>query len=155
MAALAASGAHSATYFETTGWLGVMETARGCPLPDRFPSKPATVFPVYHVLADLGEFARGEVVPVAFEDPLSVAVLAVQKRGKTRLLGANLTDLDQSLRLENIPPMASLVRLNEGNIRQASRAPEVFRAASPEVITASGGVLELQLAPYEVIRLDF
>ena len=155
VAALAASGAHSATFYETTGWLGVMETARGCPLPDKFPSKPATVFPVYHVLADLGEFARGEVVPVSVEDPLAVAVLAVQKRGRTRLLGANLTDLPQVLRLENIPAMASLLRLNDKNIRQASRAPEVFRAAAPEVLTGSGGVLELQLAPYEVVRLDF
>src|SRR5262249_1291876 len=46
--------ASSVSYYETTGWLGVMETERGSPLPDRFPSLPGAVFPMYHVLADVG-----------------------------------------------------------------------------------------------------
>ena len=60
---LAAAGAASATYFETTGWRGVMESAAGSPAPARFPSLPGAVFPLYHILADAGEFAGGDVIP--------------------------------------------------------------------------------------------
>ncbi|MEZ4678122.1 MAG: hypothetical protein R2932_28290 [Caldilineaceae bacterium] len=60
---LAESGAvDSITYYETTGWRGVMERAAGSPLPEKFSSMPGAVFPLYHVLADVGEFAGGEVV---------------------------------------------------------------------------------------------
>ena len=48
---LADGGAASATYYETTGWRGVMETEQGSPLPRRFRSEPGMVFPLYHVLA--------------------------------------------------------------------------------------------------------
>ena len=51
----AESGVSSATYYETTGWRGVMETAQGSPLPELFPSLPGGVFPLYHVFADLTE----------------------------------------------------------------------------------------------------
>ena len=45
---LAQSGASSLTYYETTGWRGVMETERGCPIPEKFRSLPGTIFPLYH-----------------------------------------------------------------------------------------------------------
>ena len=60
---LCASGAASLTYYETSGWRGVMELASGAPLPERFRSLPGGVFPLYHVLADIGEFAGGEITP--------------------------------------------------------------------------------------------
>ena len=56
---LAESGVASVTFYETTGWLGVMEREAGCPLPDKFPSRPGMVFPLFHVLADANEFAGG------------------------------------------------------------------------------------------------
>ena len=44
--ALAEAGADSVTFYETTGWRGVMETAAGSPLPEKFPSIPGAVFPL-------------------------------------------------------------------------------------------------------------
>src|SRR5258708_7172458 len=49
---------HSATYFETTGWRGIMETESGSPLPAKFSSIPGAVFPVYHVFAAMADFNR-------------------------------------------------------------------------------------------------
>ena len=60
---LSESAIYSATYFETTGWRGVMETEAGSPLPEKFRSLPSAVFPLYHALADVGEFASGDVLP--------------------------------------------------------------------------------------------
>ena len=40
-----------------------METAAGSPLPRVFRSLPGAVFPLYHVLADAGDFAGAGVLP--------------------------------------------------------------------------------------------
>src|SRR5208283_3403510 len=66
---LARAGAASATYFQTTGWLGVMELTTGSPLPDKFPSRPGMVFPVWHVLADVGDYAGGNCLPIIVGEP--------------------------------------------------------------------------------------
>ena len=80
---LAASGANSATYYETTGWRGVMETAAGSPLPQLFRSLPGAVFPLYHVFADLGEFAGGEIATGRASQPLAFDGLVLYKNGRT------------------------------------------------------------------------
>jgi D-apionolactonase len=88
-AALAASGAQSVTFYETTGWRGVMETATGSPLPQKFPSQPGEVFPVFHVFAALAGFDR--IAPVATDSRLAALAL-FKAAGGGRLLLANLTD---------------------------------------------------------------
>ena len=80
---LSESGASSVTYYETTGWRGVMETTTGSPLPEKFRSLPGAVFPLYHVLADVGEFAGGEVLISKSSDPLKVEGIVLRKNGKT------------------------------------------------------------------------
>ena len=75
-------GVASLTYYETTGWLGLMETERGSPLPDRFPSIPGSVFPVYHALADVGEFAGGHAVGSSSSEPLRIDGIVLAKGGR-------------------------------------------------------------------------
>src|SRR6185503_21235838 len=71
IARLAATGfVHSLTYFETTGWRGLMETDAGSPLPKLFPSEPGVVFPMYHVFADIAEFGGRQVYPTHSTHPL-------------------------------------------------------------------------------------
>jgi len=79
-AILSEAGADNITCFETIGWRGVMEKEEGCSLPDRFPSLPGAVFPLYHVLADVGEFWTGQAFPVKSSIPLSIIALALSKR---------------------------------------------------------------------------
>ena len=61
LAALAEGGAGAVTAYETSGWRGVLEGASGSSRPERFSAQPGEVFPLYHVLADAGEFRRGGV----------------------------------------------------------------------------------------------
>ena len=82
---LSESSASSVTYYETSGWRGVMETANGSPLPEKFRSLPGAVFPLYHILADVGEFAGGEVLVSKSSDPLKVEGIALRKNGETRI----------------------------------------------------------------------
>src|SRR5262249_316655 len=86
---LAESGVESVTYYETTRCRGVMETEAGSPLPDQFRSIPGAVFPLYHVLADVGEFAGGHVLPSVSGEPLCFDGLALRQGGRTRLLLAS------------------------------------------------------------------
>jgi len=95
---LAEAGADTVTYYETTGWRGVMETETGSSLPEKFPSSPGCVFPLYHVLADIGEFAGAGVVPSASDAPLRVDGLALKNGRQTRILLANLTPEPQVVR---------------------------------------------------------
>jgi hypothetical protein len=104
---LAEAGASSLTYYEATGWLGVMERESGSPLPDLFPSQPGTPFPLFHVLSAVNAFAGGSVVHVRASHPLAVDALMLERAGVRRLTLANMTASPQTARVEG-PGAASI-----------------------------------------------
>lgn len=95
IASLAEAGADSATFFETVGWRGVMESESGPPSPS-FPSEPGMVFPVYAVLRAVLEDG-GAAVSCGSSQPLDVAALALSQGSRRRLLLANLTGSAQTV----------------------------------------------------------
>jgi hypothetical protein len=150
----AESGVQSLTYYETGGWRGVMDQESGSPLPEKFRSLPGSVFPLYHVLADVGEFVGGEIMPTQSSDCLRVDGLAVAKAGKQRLILANLTNEPQQVTLENLNEQVQIYHLNETNVETAMQSPEAFRAAPGEAVSTSAGTLEVTLLPYGLVRID-
>jgi len=75
-------GASAVTYFETTGWRGLMEVEAGSLLPEKFHSIPGAVFPVYHILAEVADFTAGaEVLAADSADALKVQGLALRSGG--------------------------------------------------------------------------
>ena len=151
---LAAGGAYSVTYFETTGWLGVMETAEGSPVPDRFRSIPGGVFPMYHVFADVGGFAGGEVLASQSSDPLTVDGVALRKGGKTRVILANYTAAPQPVTVRGVRGALTVRSLDETNAESAMRDPERFRAGAGASASAGAEGLALELKPFAVVRID-
>ena len=151
---LAESAAASVTYYETTGWRGVMETASGSPLPEKFRSIPGAVFPLYHVLADVGEFTGGEVLPSKSSDPLKVEGIALRKNGKTRILLANVTPNYQQITVQNLEDTVQLRCLDETNTQDALTSPDAFRASTGELVQTIDGTLELNLFPYAIAQID-
>ncbi len=152
---LAQSSVTSLTYYETTGWRGVMETEAGSPLPDKFHSLPGAVYPLYHVLADVGVFAAGQVIATASSNPLQVDGLAVHKNGKTRVLVANLSAKPRQVTVQNLAESVRLRFLDELNVMTAMQSPEDFRAQVGEPLSTPDGTLDLILLPYAVARIDF
>lgn len=150
---LTEAGAASVTYYETTGWQGVMETEAGPPLPDKFASQPEAVFPIYHVLADVGEFSGGELLPGQSTSPLRVNGFALRQAGRTRVLVANMSGRNESVSVTGLTGTALVKRLNVTNAEHAMRDPESWRAA-PGQETALQAGLQLDLLPYEVTRVD-
>ncbi|MFN8493652.1 MAG: hypothetical protein U0350_38985 [Caldilineaceae bacterium] len=152
---LAKSDVASITYYETTGWRGVMETSGGSPAPEKFRSIPGAVFPLYHLLADVGEFKGGEVLPTLSSDSLRVEGLVLRKDGHTAVLLANLTNQPQTVTMTELAATFRLRTLDETNAEAAMRAPEAFRAQTGELKSTVNGKLELTLLPYSIARVDF
>ena len=75
---VAEAGASSVTYYETTGWRGVLERAGGSQLPDAFRSVAGEVFPLYHPLADAIEWEGAEVLACTSSDVLAAVGFAVR-----------------------------------------------------------------------------
>ena len=149
---LSEAGASSVTYYETTGWRGVVERAGGPELPQRFRSVAGDVFPLYHPLADAIEWRGAEVLRCESSDVLSVVGLAVRGGAATRLLVANLTPAEQMVAVAPLEGDVALRRLNEDTAGEAASDPEEFRRRRE--IAAADGELTLVLAPYEVVRVD-
>jgi hypothetical protein len=151
---LAQSRVASITYFETSGWRGVVEVDAGSPMPERFPSSPGIVFPMYHVFRDLADWKAGRLVEATASEPLLVDGLALRTDGTTHVLLANLTPRPQTASVG--PFQAGKVRvrqLTDETAPEAMADPERFRA-SGMVTPVRDGRLSLELAPYAVVRLD-
>lgn len=156
--ALATSGVSALTYFETTGWRGVLETADGPVLPDQFPSAPGQIFPVYHILADIGELAGGDVLGAYLAPALELAALTLRRArpaGGTirRTLLANLTVEPLPVAIQGLHAQAQARTLDAATLDQASRAPDDFRRSFASLPTGNSPD-RVVLAPYAVLCID-
>ncbi|MGO9111097.1 MAG: hypothetical protein ACLP9L_17885 [Thermoguttaceae bacterium] len=154
VAQLTAAGTEIATYFETTGWLGVMETESGSPLPEKFPSTPGSVFPMYHVLADLAE-AAGSTVRFLETDPSrGIQGLLLEARDRRRLLIANPTEEAKVVWLpaELHEGRASwrLRLLDQANLADACSQPDEFRRTAGQSFTSDC----IELPPHAYANLE-
>ena len=153
---LAESGADSVTYYETTGWRGVMETEQGSPAPAQFRSLPGAGFPLYHVLADVGEFAGGKVLPSVSNAPLVVEGLVLQTASKQRILLANLTEKEQKVQVVG-PALGIQFRLrslDEANAEPAMTFPESFRQEWQRATARGATGIEVRLRPFAVVAIE-
>ena len=150
---LSESGVSSVTYYETTGWRGVVERAGGSELPEVFRSVAGEVFPLYHPLADAAEWRGAEVLDCESSDVLAAVGFAVRTPDASRrVLVANLTPSEREVVVGPLQGDLSLRRLSEATAAQAASDPAAFRASWEA--TSADGELELTLAPYEVVRID-
>jgi hypothetical protein len=153
LAELAAARADSVTLYETSGWRGVIEREAGSPRPDRFPSRPGHVFPVYLVLADVAEWAAGRVLGVEASHPLEVVALAVEDGDGRHALVANVTPEPQRVLVRGLGAAVRARVLDEATAQWALAEPGTFRAMPVSPIVGDDGVW-LALGPFAVARLD-
>ena len=149
---LAEAGAASVTYYETTGWRGVLERTGGSQLPDAFRSVAGEAFPLYHPLADAIEWEGAEVLTCTSTDVLAAVGFAVRSNERRCFLVVNLTPVEREVIVGPIEGALSVRRLNESTATMAAGSPQAFRGRSEQLSAVDE--LELALAPYEVIRLD-
>ena len=144
---MAEAGVQSITYYETVGWKGIMESAAGPAQPDKFPSKPGAVFPIYDVLRDIGEFAGGRVQRMESSDTLVVAGLALRQGKRLRLLVANLTAYPQTAALRGLGPNMTVQSLTSSEGSLSGQRP----AGNVESVAME---VPLFLPAYSIVRID-
>jgi hypothetical protein len=155
IAELARAGAASVTYYETTGWRGVIETDAGSPMPDRFPSLPGQVFPMYHTFADLADWKDGRLLAAESTDPLRVTVLAIEDDRGRHLLVANVTPDAQRVRIDGLAGTTARVRtLDDATATWALDDPGAFRAWPGADHPVRDESLWLEVGPLAVARVD-
>lgn len=155
---LSEAGIRSATYFETSGWRGVQETAQGSGEPELFPAKPESVFPLFHVLAYFGGVKGGEIVPSVSRDTLRVEGAILRKGDWVRFLLANLTAQPQTVRVlyEGMGATVRAEIMDEHFFEDATERPEGFRLRKTEaqgvvIVDVTDDTFELVLEPYAVV----
>jgi hypothetical protein len=131
--------AWSATYYETAGPGGLMASGDG------------PVFPVYHVFADVAEFAGGESLALGVSHPLLADGLALRKGARTCALLANMTNELQAVTLSGVRGRALVRTMDETNAERAMFEPQGFRAERGRPLV--GDLVELP--PYAVARVDW
>ncbi len=152
--ALALGHAASVTYYETTGWRGLIETKAGSPLPAKFRSAPGMIFPVYWVFVWLAGAQGAPVLEVTADRPLVADALAFRQEGRLRVLAANLQPCSQAVHLGPLPDgRAALLRLNEDTFGAATGHPDTFPDQAQELAVA-GGEVTLTMKPYETALLE-
>ena len=131
-AVLRCKGIVGLTYFETTGWRGVMETSHGSLLPDRFESVPNEIFPVYYVFESLAE-AHSVLALRPAPDGLAVLGLS-DENGIPRYLVVNLEVTPKRVRCRSAREAFELRGLNSSTLEDARNGiapkPEVLRMAN-------------------------
>ena len=146
------AGPASVTYYETTGWRGVLERADGPALPGVFHSRPDEVFPLFHPLADVAGWRGADVLEVTSENPLIALALAVQADDAVRLLVVNVTPDVQDVIVSPLHGALRLRRLAAASAALAGADPASFRASGDDA--QADGELALRLEAYEVVRID-
>ncbi len=151
IAQFARVGACSVTYYETTGWRGVVPSIIEPPPSRDWPGQPGSVYPLYHVLADVRDLATGPLVALEISQPHKVLGLASRGPRGTKLLLANLTDHVQIVCLEECGQSQRQLRmLDEKVLTEATSNPVRFRTnAAPLQV---GPILVLNR--YAVVRVD-
>jgi D-apionolactonase len=140
----------SLTFYETTGWRGLMETEEGSANFQQFGSTPGEIFPVYHVFAALA--GAQSLLAVTVSDPRRIAALAFSDGdGRSTCLLANLTGAIQRIELDCLTSGLRISGIDEANLPGAreGRSP-----AWHPLVTAPERVA-FSLSPNELVKLAF
>jgi hypothetical protein len=140
------------TYYEMLGWLGIMENSFGSFLPEKFPSVPNSVFPLYHIFAFISKFVGGTAYQVTSSHPLSIDGIYLTKGNYKRLLITNYTGILKNISIIGITGKASIKILNTNTLEEACIHPAMFQARKGASINLNLG--ELKIPAYAIVCVD-
>jgi len=115
---------------------------------------PGKVFPVYHILADVGEYSGGIVLKTVSSDPLAVEGLALTKDKHLAIILANLTNNEAQVNLVGLRSQASIRYLSQNNVELACTDPEAYRAQVGELVKPDTEFIHLELGSYSLAHIE-
>ena len=107
------------------------------------------------MLADVGEFAGGDVIYTTSSDSLLLDGLALRKGDRIRVILANMSPDAHQIQVRNVGARVRVRHLDERNAEKAMRSPESFQAEEGELIETANGALHAVVLPYGIMRIDF
>jgi D-apionolactonase len=149
-ARMAEGGADALTLSAPVGACGVVYAGTDAPQP-WFDEVGAGVYPLYHVLRDLGQAAGKPQLAARSSRPGAVQAIAWRDNGRLVLWLANLTGQEQSVAVAGSPAgQATIARLDLERFVTATSGPEGLARTE-----TSGSPGPVDLGPYAVVRLEF
>lgn len=134
--------AASVTFFESIGPAGLI------------PSQKEAVYPLYHILASIGEM-RGSLARVcSCSEPNRIASVALWSESSMMLLVANLTDTIQQVTIFDLPESITFVSLDEDTLEQATLFPLLWRCKKGVQRSSNGPFHIFDILPYAVLRIE-
>jgi hypothetical protein len=97
------AGATLSTYYELSGWKGLFEKEAGSKIPQKFPSTPLQVFPVYDVLTLLKGFEGGALAIRQADNPLIACAYRITRDEQTIDILINLSESTEEFKVEENP----------------------------------------------------
>lgn len=145
----------SLTFYETTGWRGLMDIEKVSNLSKEFISIPDGVFPIYHVFADIGEFRSGSLFNSFSSDPKNISCFGMRKGNNIQLIVSNLSREKQCVFIHGINNKINLRWINEDTFEKMMVSPEDFRLGETHEIAPGDSTLSLEFLPFSIARLLF
>jgi D-apionolactonase len=139
---LSEAGVSGATYFETTGECGLME------------KNGRQAFPMYHVFADVGDFAGGTMRVFQSESRRMLSACVLEKNGRRRYLIANMTQEKRDFFIRDLPKDVLITLLDDTTLPMACLHPDKFRKNTGRKKETKHGRLNIWLGPYAIARID-
>ena len=114
------------------------------------------MFPLYHVLADVCEFAGGNILLSTSTSPLKVTGLFLAKGHRRRVVLGNLGPEPQVVQVMSagLGKAMHVKYLDETTAEAAMVSPESFRADPGSLIQIEKEWFEIHLQPYAIVRID-
>ncbi len=151
---LVLGGADSLTYYETTGWLGIMPNASQRPFSEQHDMLMGSVYPLYHVFADIAPFVNGEILDVSSNQPQICDGLVLRHNGVVRVLVANYTSDIQQVTLKGLNGQFAMKRMDGTTLDEAIMSAVAFENAPASWLQCQNSELHIELLPYAYVRLD-
>ncbi len=114
------------SYFEASGWKGVLQGNSPSPLPELMPITPRQIFPVYHVLKFILEKNHHSIIPLKSSQPLSVKGLILQNPREGRFLLANYENKSVKIKFDLKAKKYRLIILEDHHFHWHPNSSELF-----------------------------
>ncbi|MFL2509978.1 MAG: hypothetical protein ACJ0RE_02235 [Alphaproteobacteria bacterium] len=95
-----------------------------------------------------------KIIETSSSNALKINGLAINKEGRIRVILANLVSEIQQLTVKNLSSSVNIRHLNESNIEEAMKSPEIYRVQNFKKHVTDNGSLKLKLLPYAIVCID-
>lgn len=120
LAALASSGVFAVTYYEATGWQGIIQGDAEPPNPVLFKARKGDIFPVYHLFSFINNLQVKSFNPCRCSHPLGYSAINLENIHNSVLVLANHTSENRLIHIDNGEP-SSFKELTGESMALASR----------------------------------